>query len=677
MKSTLEYLYHAEPENYKVGLKQLVEQIRPQEYKAHYREKDKNPSSQLENLIALLKTYPELRVSLQKVIKHLFENHNQIRLYTESGIPDGNGFFKSLGRKLTYKFFPPEVRSTSFKDTLNFIFYKNNDYKWLEQIPNELWSRFFKEMAFEDADPSDYYNIFIEQLLNSIQVLSHRITALGLETEIIDKFPKLEKFESPFLAQNDEITHLIKNFEKGGSVDKSLLEQDYKQSRVLLSQCEEIIREIRKSRDETGASLMLTTLLLRLQKSIERLYELLDLVIAPNQEAALPYLKTIRLFKKLVFSENRKNSIRDHIDANVDLLALQVTEHAGKTGEHYITKNRQEYRKMFRSALAGGLIVGFLSCFKVLAYYLRLAPFGTAFLYSMNYSLGFILIFVTKATLATKQPAMTATKIAQSLDKDYSDRIAIANLAEMIVRVSRSQFVAFVGNVVLAFPIAYGAAMAYYWYYGEHLAGPQKSLHLIHELHPWESLSLFHAGIAGVCLFVSGVISGYYDNSVVYNKIPQRIKQHRIMNKIFGKKLTHKIGTYIENNLGSLAGNFFLGIFLGSIGTIGFILGLPLDIRHITFASGNFGLAFAGLDHAVDWQTFSITFLGIAGIGFVNFIVSFGLALFVAIKSRKVNFKQSALLGAFLWKRFRLHPSQFFFAPKISVVDVIPKKKGK
>ena len=34
--------------------------------------------------------------------------------------------------------------------------------------------------------------------------------------------------------------------------------------------------------------------------------------------------------------------------------------------------------------------------------------FGKAFLYSLNYAAGFILIYLTGATLATKQPAMTA-----------------------------------------------------------------------------------------------------------------------------------------------------------------------------------------------------------------------------------------------------------------------------
>jgi site-specific recombinase len=187
---------------------------------------------------------------------------------------------------------------------------------------------------------------------------------------------------------------------------------------------------------------------------------------------------------------------------------------------------------------------------------------------------------------------------------------------------------------------------------------------LLHDINPVTSLSLFHAAIAGVCLFLSGLISGYYDNKASYNKIPERLLQVATLRRLFGVDRWGRITNYIGNNLGALAGNFFLGILLGSIGQIGVILGLPIDIRHITFSSANFAIALAGLDNHLTWQVWSISLTGIFAIGMVNLAVSFSLALYVAMRSRNVSFEQSGQLVRLLWQRFVRRGRDFFFPPK-------------
>jgi site-specific recombinase len=51
-------------------------------------------------------------------------------------------------------------------------------------------------------------------------------------------------------------------------------------------------------------------------------------------------------------------------------------------------------------------------------------------------------------------------------------------------------------------------------------------------------------------------------------------------------------------------------------------------------------------------------------IGTVNLLVSFGLALYVAMKSRKVGFVQWRRLGVALVKRLCSNPREFFMAPR-------------
>ena len=84
------------------------------------------------------------------------------------------------------------------------------------------------------------------------------------------------------------------------------------------------------------------------------------------------------------------------------------------------------------------------------------------------------------------------------------------------------------------------------------------------------------------------IIGRLFDNMAVYRKVGPRLKAHVHLSQLMGQERLYRFADYIERNLGALAGNFIFGIMLGSMGTIGFILGLPLDIRHIAFASANF-----------------------------------------------------------------------------------------
>lgn len=654
MKEILDIIYTEKTSNPRY-LVELVDQIRPR--------RSSNVEEAQDNfrfLIRLLKENPDYIPFFIGYLHKVIAEKRQIRLYTELGISSNDGFFVETFNKISHDILPPVMDGRDLLVIVDLAFKRSSDHIWFWSIAYDDWCTFFDLLGMRPLSEVSTDNPILDQILNSILVVSQRITAIGLEREIIEKLPALEEFESPFLAQNKEVRDYLERF-KEKDFDSSADNPDYKHIIVMLEQCLSYTNEIRRNKNKFGASLKLTSLMIRLNQNISRIKRLLRLVI--QQEGKIPFEEEVNLLRELVKAENKKHSVKDFFQENLSLLAFQVTENAGNTGEHYITTTRKEYWKMLLSASGGGLIVGFLTLFKVALYYLRLAPFGQAFLYSLNYSMGFIAIHLTHSTLATKQPAMTATNIARSLDVEDTDD-SIKNLSHLIVRVLRTQFIAFTGNVLVAFPVAYGLSAAYFYITGQYIAGEEKALHMVHELDPWHSPALFHAGIAGVYLFLAGLISGYYDNKNIYNRIPDRLKKHAGLRKVFPPRLLVRFANYINKNLGSLAGNFFFGIFLGFTGMIGYMLGLPLDIRHITFSSGNFGIAYFCLDHNLSNNQILMSLLGIAGIGFMNFIVSFGLALFVAIKSRRVNFRQTRRLFSSLGSLFLQHPSDFFFAPK-------------
>jgi site-specific recombinase len=335
-----------------------------------------------------------------------------------------------------------------------------------------------------------------------------------------------------------------------------------------------------------------------------------------------------------------KNNVRKFISESTQLISYEITQHTAKTGEHYITESRKEYFKMFRTALGGGLIVGVLCVIKVLLSNADTSFFGHAFLYSMNYAFGFIAIYLLGFTLATKQPAMTASALIKALEegviKKGKDAEKYTAFAILFARVFRSQFIAFVGNVIMAFPVS----LLGIWlidYTAHYNIAATKWEGLLIDISPIHSLAVFHAAIAGFFLFLSGIISGSVANRDKHNQVFFRITEHPMLKRSLGKARTLKLAKLYERRGAGIISNFWFGIFMGSTASVGLFLGLNLDIRHITFVSGNLALGLYGANYQVSNSMLFWGIFGIGVIGAINFMVSFGLSLGLAFRSRAIS----------------------------------------
>ena len=101
--------------------------------------------------------------------------------------------------------------------------------------------------------------------------------------------------------------------------------------------------------------------------------------------------------------------------------------------------------------------------------------------------------------------------------------------------------------------------------------------------------------------------------------------------------------------------------------TIGFILGLPLDIRHVTFGAANFAYGMAAMGFDVPVRLLISCTLGVAAIGLTNLLVSFSLALYTAMKSRRVRFGHGRQLFGRVIKRILSRPQDLFVPPRRSI----------
>ncbi|MEI9958229.1 MAG: hypothetical protein WDM90_18420 [Ferruginibacter sp.] len=524
--------------------------------------------------------------SLRKALLNQFLKTNIVTALTESGVVSGRGFVQELQSKLKHKILPALQSPDDFLYVINKIFYKKSDHIWVEGMDPQLWKQFFEVLGIQInlTEPA-----VIKQLQQSMQLLSYRITTLGLEKEMTHRYENFEDAIYPFLEQNRLANEYMLAYTAG---------KDAQSQRILLGNitealhnCNQSIQWIKDQRKEYGISLAQTYIITRLQQQISRLFIVLDVLDSDN---VFNTERFVEYFKTVVRNENKKNSVREFISENTGYLAYQVAEHGGRRGEGYITTTRKEFWKMFWSAAGGGVIISFIGVIKNLVTKIKdIAPFWQYFLYSANYSLGFILIQDTGSTLATKQPAYTANNVASSFDVEkIGEQPDLRNLAITVAKVSRTQLASFAGNLAVVFPLTYILAFLFFEITGTKIAEGAAAHKLLIDQQPFDSLALLYACFTGFFLFASGLIAGYVENYVVYGKVGDRLRSLSSFKRSFSEKRRFKIIHYIENNLGVLAGNISLGFFLGMAGFFGHIFGIHFDIRHITISAANTAIGF-------------------------------------------------------------------------------------
>jgi len=597
-----------------------------------------------------------LLFSLRRALLSQFNKSDITTALCESGLISSRGFIQELSSKLKHKIIPPLLKSTDFLFVFDRIFYKQNDYVWIESIDINLWIRFFELIGIEVnlSEPQ-----LIQQLSHSMQVLSYRLTMMGLEKEITRQYDEVNDAVFPFFEQNRLVNLFIEKKQK--------LHTEHEQKLILegiaesLHNCLQSIKWVKEQRRISGTSLAETYLLTRMEQHVERIFMVLD---ALDNDHQFNTLRFIHYFITVIRNQNRKNSLGEFLSQNLGLLAYQISEHGGKRGDSFIAKTRKDFYKLFVSAMGGGMIISFIAILKNLLVKVTIAPFWHAVLYSTNYSIGFLFIQFTGSTLATKQPAFTASAVASSLDSTkLQGRPDLNNLVITIAQVSRSQLASFAGNLLVVFPLTYCLAMLFFEATGTKIAAGAEAVALLNAQHPFKSLALLYACFTGFFLFLSGLIAGWVENYVVYAQLPQRFRLHPFLHHNLGKRQMRWLVHTVENKLGSIAGSVSLGFFLGMAAFIGKTFGIPFDIRHITISAGNTAIGFFGMEGPVDYRFLSIILLGVSLIGFLNFFISFGCAFYVAVKSRGIRLKDYPEFLGILWRHMRKHPADFVRPP--------------
>lgn len=640
-------------------VRRLVAEIRPQN------RRDSGTAARYELVLERLEADAELRSLFRARIVHFIASLRLITFFTDSGILPGTGFFSEWWRILWDRLLPEAPDERRLKDCMHVVFDRAGDWRWQERISPEYSQRLWALLAPEEELHNVDWRGIQEQILDSVLLLAHRVSGLGVEGELMRASPSLDDDLPRFVALSAEALDFV-NSVRGALDDPALAADDGSQLLVIADQCNDTLQRIRKRALTVGTSLHLSYLLTRSEQSLERLRELATILTASHASSTRGRAMSAwtDFLRAAFLAENRRNSLGHYMSQLSRLLAVRVTENAARSGEHYICETRGDYGYMWRSAAGAGVLIGGMALLKIFAAELHAPLLVEAFLFSLIYGLGFVAIFLLGMTVATKQPAMTAQTLASLLGDVRATRQAeLERLVDVVAAVCRSQLAAIAGNVMIALPVAILLSLGLSQWLGAPVISLDKGAHLMADLDPL-SWAIPHAAIAGFFLFLSGLISGYFDNRAAYSDTGVRIARLRWLNGLFGHARAVRIGGYIQDHLGGIMGNFLFGCMLGSTGVVGKLLGLPLDIRHIAFSSANLGYSLVGFQFELPLKAILWGMLGVALIGLTNLAVSFALALRTALGARDIHFDHWGALLSAIWRRFRREPRSFLLPPR-------------
>lgn len=487
-----------------------------------------------------------------------------------------------------------------------------------------------------------------EELNLSIQALCTKVVAFGLDSNIKSKYSFLKLNSKPF-------EHLLQKVNK-------LSEYQEEETLQLINSLEAIellVTDLRKNKHKIGTNFHLTLTTRRILEYTDRIKQLLHL--KANISSKKHWEKTLQEF---IDYSKYKDGIRRYIGRHSDLVVMEMVEHNSTKGQKYIAETHKEYWHIFFRSLLGGGIIAVFAFFKLIISYFELSEYDYAFWSSVNYALCFIIVNQVGGIIATKQPAMTATTLAKNIYKDGDVEFdSINNIITIVRRVFRSQFISVIGNFLMAIIFACLGMLLLKLVSPNFLSKTVEPQYLINKIVPGAQTVLF-ASIAGFFLALSGIISGYVDNKVIVSKVAHRIRNNRLLFK------NDKLAAFIEKKSGVLMGNISLGFFLGSSFLLSNILPFQIDIRHVAFSSANVGYAIMNFDFST--RIVLLALMGALLIGLVNFIVSFSVTFYLALKSRKLNFELIPKIIFSILKDILIHPLHYFI--KIDKEPIKDKK---
>jgi site-specific recombinase len=600
--------------------------------------------------LSVLEASPEVRERCNSAIAAILEETDALALFAESGLPNDRGLIPETIDRLFRIVLPAPREEKDLARLVLRLFPTQKEVDRFFGLPAETFDRIVLLAAPGEGSPA--WQKQIESLLDAFCLLGARVQGLGLSEKLRLRSQCTRVQESAFYrlprAGDALVVALLKR------EDVAATAMVWKST---VGACRAELENIVEHLNARGVNLDIVYALDVIEKSLRRMEIIIGVLVAQPGQGKL--VTGQRLMKEVIRGRVGDRTLWNLAQNSFRLLARKIIEWAGKTGEHYITSNRDEYAQMWKAALGGGLLTVGTAAIKLMVTNRGLPPFVEGFLAGLNYAVSFVLMQNFHLALATKQPSMTGATLARIIhhcrDASKSDE-----LVEYVARITRSQLAAALGNILAVSAGAVVFSMLWKFARGEPFLSVETAEYAVTSLNPLHSGTIFYAALTGVILWLSSLAGGWVENWAVYHQLPRAIEEHRFGAAVSPETLA-KISQSFSRNIAGWGGSIVLGFMLGMIPVVGHFFGLPLDVRHVTLSTGTLALGVTSRGVEVLGRGVLIwAALGIAVTFVLNLGVSFYLALRLALRAQDVSKQDHLTILRTLGKRFLASPLEFF-----------------
>lgn len=624
----------------------------------------RHPSStRLWLLIRFLQENPIFAARIGNRFRMTFAKTDAVSLFCDTGLGNRHGFFHELSERVAGKLIPSVIDEREFASVLRRMLPTARSVAWAEAIPRQLID-LLTDLLFPEA--GDYpFDFLRDDLADALNILAGRVGSLGLQQDVRVRSGDHQIRASPFLnlpRLSLRITDAVMKLPHGAQTPDEVA-RDLAEWRDEIERCRGVVASVFEHLEEFGVGVDLVFRLELIQRHLDRMELLMSHLVTNSEEDSRHH--RVDLFIFLIRQGMEDGSVRALIQGSIHHLSRKIIESTGAVGEHYITNTRAEYREMLVAALGGGLVMAFTTLVKYgITSLPTLPPFFEGLLTSLNYAASFLIIQFLGFTLATKQPANIAAALSGALEQLENWRRGGKELIDLIARTTRSQLAAFAGNIVMVVPAVLILDLLWSGISGHTYLTREKAGQVLESFSPFGSLTIFHAALTGVMLWVSSLIGGWLENWFSYHRIVEAVRDGEAFGFISSRDRRNRAADWLKRNLSGIGSNASLGFMLGMTAMLGKFFGLPLDVRHVTLAAGSlaFSASAIGLDALSD-PRFYMAGLGVVVIGFLNFSVSFSLALLLASRARGISIETLLKLPVRTLRALKMTPRRFFLPP--------------
>ncbi len=626
------------------------------------------PLLRLRHLLRVLAQHPEHRLRVLGVWQAFWAQIDAAALFADFGFSPRFALFSELINRLRQRVLPGTPDTADLAELFQLLF-RPDDAQWLQALDEGMLVELSALMglasvhdstATSESEPrAAASTTWRSSMLEALTFLVGAIQGAGLSGPLRKRMSAELLADEPF-RQLPRVVQRLREALQAGEHVAALQEAAY--LRAVLDRCRQASGSIAQHLEEQGVSVDIVFAMEQLEDRTVRVEQLIECLLSSQPQQDL-----LRLLLNLLHSQGELLSVRHLLARQYSLLARQVAERNAETGEHYITRDRSEWRDMLRRAAGGGAVIAGTTFAKFAILAVGLSAFWAGFWSGVNYAASFVLVMLLHWTVATKQPAMTAPAMAASLG-DLRDEAALQGFVDKVAQLMRSQFAGIVGNLMLCAPLVLAAQLLCHLFWGVTPVGLKEAAYVKHSITLLGPTALF-AAFTGVLLFASSLVAGWAENWFVFHRLDSAIAWNPRIVARLGSARAQRWARWWRQNISGLAANVSLGLMLGLVPPLLAFVGLPLDVRHVTLSAGQLAAALGAELPLLGWHAFADPQLwwcvaGIGVIGVLNLSVSFALAFMVALRSRGIKLGERSRIYRAIGQRLWREPLSFLRPPR-------------